>query len=160
MAIENDAQLYSTTSLIINEAMEYVMQKMYDMYKDLIDEIVYNTEYPVLYDRTYEFAESWQKDVQQNGMGAQGTITQDYSLMSFDPDTYTHGSEYYSPEDVRPFLANIIYEGLTGKLFGDGWWRNARDAWTPLINKLESGQLDKWFRQGMDLAGGLRLQKV
>ena len=48
-------------------------------------------------------------------------------------------------------FAYIVIEGKSGDLFGDGKWRKPRDFWHPLIDKLDSGQvnqiIEKAFRK-------------
>lgn len=151
--IQNERQLYATFSPIVEKAVNYVMDKMLEEYKNLIDDIVYHQEFPAVYHRTEEFLNSWKTEVSTKMVGATGELSQDYKTMSFNPETFTHGSNYYEPNDVRPFLANIIYEGLSGDLFGAGWWQESRDAWTPLIQQLDGGKLDKWFKEGMKKQG-------
>ena len=62
--ISNDGQLYSIVGDAINKSVEYCMSRMLDEYKDLIKDIVYGAYSPEVYQRTYEFLESW--DVETN----------------------------------------------------------------------------------------------
>lgn len=66
---------------------------------------------------------------------------------------FQHGSLYTTYGDVRDELTGIIYQGLGGDLFGYGWWNKPRDAWTPLIEQLNKGELKKWFIEGMQKQG-------
>lgn len=81
-------------------------------------------------------------------------MSQNVSFMSYNPEAFQHGSLYTSYGDVRDELAGIIYQGLGGNLFGDGWWTNPRDPWTPLIQQLNEGKkLREWFIEGMERQG-------
>ena len=152
--INNDLELYNQLGGAINVAIEYVMDKIYKEYDSLIEEIVYDLNgIGNAYERTYTFRDSWDYNVTKNIRGASGQLYQDLDAMDLDPDNFVHGSNYWNMTNVRPIMAEILYEGLSGDLFGQGWWQRPRDAWTPLIDKLNGGQLDIWFREGMKKSG-------
>ena len=66
-----------------------------------------------------------------------------------------HGSPEWlkNYEDVRPYLADIIYGGLSGNLFGDGYWCKARDAWSELLHQIGKRNLSNWFKEGCEQVG-------
>lgn len=148
----NPAEVYNTLNESIQIAVEYVMSQILSNYKHLITEIVYGRN-PEEYERTYEFLESWQTNTKKTRQGAIGELNQNVSFMSYNPQDFQHGSNYTSYGDVRDELAGIIYQGLGGNLFGEGWWNGIRDPWTPLVKELNSGKLREWFIEGMTRQG-------
>lgn len=150
----NDIQLKSKILLDIKKALEYTMEQILEEYKDLILEIVYGAGNPSVYKRNISasdsFLNTWHTDIKDNVMSYIGTLNQNYDEMNLDTENFIHGS---FGVDYRPYMANIIYEGLSGALFGDGYWRNKRDAWAPLIEEMDNGKLTEWFKDGMKLQG-------
>lgn len=117
--------------------------------EDLIDSIVYAAGSPNFYERQVDgqnFKSAWDSENKRTKSNEiDGKFFYEPKNLSLDKSKFVHGSEYngYS-SDVRKVLADIIYEGLSGDLFGeDGYWREPRDAWTPLIKKIEEN-FDKW----------------
>lgn len=149
---KNAAEFYSLYNEPVSKAVEYVMQQILVNYKHLINQIVY-AHMPEEYERTYEFLESWQTKSQKTRQGGSGELSQDPTFMSYNPEAFQHGSLYTTYGDVRDELTGIIYQGLGGDLFGYGWWNKPRDAWTPLIEQLNKGDLRKWFIEGMQKQG-------
>ena len=149
----NAAEFYGMFNEPVHNAVEYVMDKILTNYKHLINQIVYGRS-PEEYERTYEFLESWEAKSKKTRQGAVGEMSQNVSFMSYNPEAFQHGSLYTSYGDVRDELAGIIYQGLGVNLFGDGWWTNPRDPWTPLIQQLNEGKkLREWFIEGMERQG-------
>jgi hypothetical protein len=154
--ISNDQQLYSIMGTAINNAVIYCMGRMLDEYKDLIKSIVYAAYSPEEYQRTYEFLESWQTETNRTDRGGEGQLFQDANFMHFETSgsmdaPNIHGSFWSGA--IGEALTGIIYEGTSGDLFGNGAWRDARDAWTPLLKELDDGKLDYWFRKAMRQQG-------
>lgn len=149
---KNAAEFYSLYNEPVSKAVEYVMQQILVNYKHLINQIIY-AHIPEEYERTYEFLESWQTKSQKTRQGGSGILSQDPTFMSYNPEMFQHGSLYTTYGDVRDELTGIIYQGLGGDLFGYGWWCKPRDAWTPLIEQLNKGELKKWFIEGMQKQG-------
>lgn len=149
----NVAEFYSLFNEPVHKSVEYVMGQILLNYKHLINQIVYGRS-PEEYERTYEFLESWQETSKKTRQGAIGEMSQNVSFMSYNPEAFQHGSLYTSYGDVRDELAGIIYQGLAGDFFGEGWWTNPRDPWTPLIRLLtKEGKLKEWFIEGMARQG-------
>jgi hypothetical protein len=74
--------------------------------------------------------------------------------MEYDSATFLHGSDFYQPTDVRGFLAEIINEGKSGDLFGEGFWREKRPFWDKSLQELlDNGQIDRWMRESMKKHG-------
>lgn len=148
---KNSTEFYSLFRIPVKNALDYVMDKVLEEYKDEIDNVVYNNYSPSVYERTYDFKNSWETETMLQSKGAQGELKQDVSSIGVNLDKFQHGSIYSG--SIVDELTDIIFEGLSGPLFGEGFWTNRRDAWTPLIAKLDGGKIDKWFKEGMKKQG-------
>ena len=66
------------------------------------------------------------------------------------------GGEYRG-RDARYYLADIIYQengcNGAGDLFGDGYWRKARNAWKVLNDRIGRRKIKQWMKEGMEAAG-------
>lgn len=149
--ITNESQFTQMYQEAVKNAVDYVVEKTLDKYGQFIERYVYKGYKPVKYERTYEFKDSLTTEEVPEKLGGAGRIYQDTNKMTYNPEKYQHGS--YISGDTRAELAKILYEGLTGTLFGDGAWRIARDAWTPLIERLDNKLIETWFIQGMKKQG-------
>lgn len=149
--IQNTNQFNSVFGRAIWSAVDYVMSKMLETYREDIYRIVYGSNSPEEYQRTYQFAESWTAENKSIENGGEGKLYQDYSKMTFNPTLYQHGSPLSG--SVVDSLAEIIFEGASGNMFGEGWWQSARDPWTPFVKNLDSNLLKRWFKQGMKQQG-------
>lgn len=59
-------------------------------------------------------------------------------------------------EDIRPYLAEIIYEGKAGDIFPSrGFWNEKRDAWSALLKiaKVDGAKMKTWINRGAKRAG-------
>ena len=163
--IRNDAQLNNLLYDAMANAIEYTMVKLFEENEDLIEKYVYGAYPELYYDRTKQFLDAWNYKVKKTSshhmtpsMSSRvyAEFYYDPNVMDYVPDKAQHGSPDWAHSavdkawgDAREYLADIIYQGKSGPLFGDGPWRNKRDAWTPLINKLDRGKIFTWFEEGM-----------
>lgn len=174
--IRNEQELGNILYDALKNAVEYTMVKLFQENEDLIKKYVYNAYNPEYYSRTSEFLDAWNYKVKKTSDHHNishvagrvfGEFYYDPNVMHYNPSEAQHGTPsrdglYYrqpSPEtwskvesawgDARAYLADILYEGKGGLLFGDGSWRKKRDAWTPLLQALDRGKLFKWFEKGM-----------
>lgn len=176
--IRNEQELQNLLTDAIYNAVDYTMEKIYEENADLIDKYVYDAYTPQLYMRTGQFRNAWRYltkrtsglHIGQVGGGVLGKMYYAPELMDYVPEEAQHGTPSresiltmnYNEDtwnelvsnwgDARDYLADILYNGNTGPLFGDGDWRKKRDAWTPLIKKLDT-KIFKWFEDGMRLQG-------
>lgn len=132
---------------ILKDVYNYVLDKIEQENKELINEIVYGAGQPKVYERTYEFRDSWGGNVETKGNSIVATFEQDVNKLSYDPDNYIHGS--LESGFIGEYLADIIYNGGSGNKFGDGYWMKQRDAWQPLLDAIDK-KLDKWIAEGFD----------
>ena len=174
--IRNDAQLNNILYDAMTKAVEYTMVKLFQENEDLIQKYVYDAySGDKYYDRTYEFLDAWNYKVKKTSSHhmisnitsrVHGEFYYDPNVMRYNPSKAQHGtpspdSMYWEVNsevweavesawgDARDYLADILYQGKTGPLFGKGPWTKKRDAWTPLIKKLDRGKIFTWFEEGM-----------
>lgn len=140
-------------------ALDYTMRKIVERNKELVLRIVYSAYTPYEYETTMEFLDSWTYKVdagKSGGTKASGEFLQDYEEMRVNLDKAQHGSPFENgPDwwyDAREYLADIIYNGKAGKVFGRGPWTRKRDAWKPLMKTVES-KINMWYRDGLEEAG-------
>jgi len=133
---------------LLKDVVNAVAKRVEDKIIANIDEYVYIGRNEYYYDGsampTYEFRESWKSDGAKSiPNGFEAEIYSHYDMMRLDKDTFLHGS-YWG--DVRKYLPEIIEEGLSGKLFGEGFWREKRPFFSKTIEQLESqGLIQKWY---------------
>ena len=142
-----------------SQAVDYVMQKIWKENRDAICRIVYDIATPAMYERTNEFKEeAW--SYEQSKSPSTTTFIEyeffyDWAKLNVNREKAQHGSpkEIKKYEDVRPYLADIIYSGSSGELFGDGYWCKARNAWKELLHIVGKRNLSTWFKEGCKRAG-------
>lgn len=135
------------------QAVELTMQKIWNANRDAIRRIVYGVAQPSTYERTNEFKDdAW--SYEQSKSPSTTTFIEfeffyDWAKLNVNRNMAQHGSPIYleNYQDVRPYLADIIYGGLSGDLFGDGYWRRARDAWSELLHIMGKRNLSMWFKE-------------
>lgn len=152
--------LLGTNASPLTQALNYTMEQIVARNEELILKIIYNNYSPESYDRTREFLESWKYEIhtfRRTGWSiVSATFEQDPESMSVNNAKAQHGSPLiYGEEwwqDSREYLADIIYNGKSGKIFGHGPWTRKRDVWTPLMKSVES-KIYKWYKDGLTQAG-------
>ena len=80
----------------------------------------------------------------------------DVVYMAYSPEEYERTGDFYG-QDARPYLAELIYNGATGSLFGDGAFRKKRDAWEELNKRIGRRKMKQWMKEGLE-AAGLKVQ--
>ena len=143
--INNPAQMQAIMNKICSQVLNYVIDKIIEENRELINSIVYGAGQPQEYNRTYEFRDSWGGNVVNTGKGITATFEQDVSKLSYDPDYNIHGS--LESGFIGEYLADIIYNGGSGYKFGNGYWMEQRDVWKPLLDAIDN-KLDKWIDEG------------
>lgn len=150
----SDAELRRQILLALQKATEYVVSELYDHNESLIDALVYGADDPEVYDRTYEFREAWRKETHMtiSGNNVQGKMSFDASKLTPNADLGQHAS-LVNGEPMQSYLADIIYEGTAGKIFGEGFWTKPRNAYAELDRWLTNTQFRQLFEEGMTQAG-------
>ena len=145
----------------IQKAINYVLDKIYDENISVVHDVVYMAYSPEDYNRTGDLYRAWSTESKSTSSAAQGEFKYDYSKMSIgstDPQSSNFaqhigvGGEFYG-QDARPYLAELIYQGATGSLFGDGAFRKQRDAWAELNKRIGRRKMKQWMKEGMEAAG-------
>ena len=145
----------------IQKAINYVLDKIYDENISVVHDVVYMAYSPEDYNRTGDLYRAWSKETKSTKSAAKGEFKYDYSKMSIgstDPQSSNFaqhigvGGDFYG-QDARPYLAELIYQGATGSLFGDGAFRKQRDAWAELNKRIGRRKMKQWMKEGMEAAG-------
>lgn len=149
----------------LQEAVDYVMDKIYDTNISAIHDVVYMAYGPEEYNRTGDFYTAWaitQPGHNPTNKDAYGKFyykPNEMSIGSTDPDSSNYAQhigvagDYYG-KDSRTYLADIIYNGIqNGSAFGHGAWSKKRDAWAELIKRIGKRNMKQWFKEGLQKAG-------
>lgn len=167
----NEAQVRRYLLPKMQITVDYVLGKIYDLNQQKINEVVYAVYNPTEYERTYQFREAWNFDNSKaSGIHVKGEFYYEPEEMEYIKEHGQHGTpedllphtrffngggigsgRYYG--DERKYLAEVIYEGLAGNLFGFGPWCHKRDAWGALIKALDGDLLASYFKDGCRKAG-------
>ena len=166
--ITNEAQLSNIFVPKLKEAVNYVVQKIWNENRALIEQLVYEvqgqgyyggasayTENPNIdkkYQRTGQFKEAWDTSVKSMGNYIEGEFKYDSRVMEVNSALGQHAS-VITGEPSTTYLADIIYQGLAGHIFGTGYWTQKRDAWSALDKWLTNSTFRKIFEEGMTKAG-------
>lgn len=158
----NDKELASYLTIPFYKVVDYIMYKIGQENKDLIQQFVYDVGKPNWYDRTNQFRDkAWQNrnsTQKHHGNLVEKEFYYDWEKLVVDREKAQHGSPPYieNYQDIRPYLADIIYQGQgkgKGMLFGDGYWRKARDAWKHLVEAVGKKKVHKWIKEAFDMYG-------
>ena len=156
MPIKNDPEFDLTLQKdfmdIVNELVDEILKEIQD---SMIREVYspWSPTYQRLFDNGGLF-DSYIKIGAQGssniaGYTVEGKVDQDPMRMINDPAHFVHGSFNYETDDVRSFLTELVVEGKSGPMFGDGFWTRPRDFYQPVIDWLDNGNFDKKVRQKM-----------
>ena len=148
----NDDEVIKMMLPQLKIAMEYAIQKIWNDNRELIRVMVYEAYKPEVYQRTGEFQESWETDVKSFRNVVEGELHFDPRLLTVNYDEWQHGSKALN-EPMTQYLAEVIYQGLSGPIFGDGPWRRKRDVWKELNKRIGKNKLREYFEEGMKRAG-------
>ena len=135
----------------IYESLEELGELIKDKMVANIDEHVYVGQNEI-YKPTYEFRESWESHVVQNGDNCEVEVKSNPDKMKADPDNFVHGSNYnskYGNKDISEYLPEILAFNLSGNIFGENkWWHNRSDYFAATMDDLKAnGWLNKTFKR-------------
>lgn len=156
MNVDTWAGLETMINLVLidalNEVGEYVAGKM----KFYIDKDIYSYD-PTTYDRTGEFLESVVSDPAKIVRPGEIRVNvhHDVSKMSTDAENFTHGSMYWSPNDIRSYLPEILAFNKSGDIFGENKsWHNRSNYWEDTLKALTAtGELRQVLRTALRKRG-------
>ena len=173
--LRNESEVLAAMMPALEKAIDYVVKKIWEENREIVKEVVYSAYNPVEYHRSKEFLEAWDTDTKRKGNVATGKFKYAPDKMN-SKAVGVHQSVYEPYEDSREYLAEIIYQGLSGAIgysasttktgkhagkkyakntqaFHDAPWANRRDAWAALIKKLGKTKVKKYFEQGLRQQG-------
>ncbi len=154
MAVKNQSELTNLLRQELKPVVDKVVDKIYKENKDIVQQIVYDVYQPEIYQRTYEFRDvAWETTPAHNNgkLRIQGDMHFAPENMSYDADHWVHGSNYGG--DVREALAEIIYQGKSGPMFGKGVWTRKRNAYNALIKRLGKRRFNSYLKEALDECG-------
>jgi len=146
----------------IADALNEVAQKAEKLLKEHVETDVYDVGTGIGREHYYDSSKKptgqlRDSVVHSNPEVKGGEITakvyHDKDLMEFEPDTYLHGSHYFSPEDVREMLPYFIDSGSTGSIFGPKWKGLMRPYFSNTKKEIEEGLLTKWWVEALNKRG-------
>lgn len=150
----NNQELENMLMPALEKAIDYVVQKIWNDNRELIRTIVYESYQPEEYERTGEFKEAWDTDVKRLGNFVRGEMKYDPRELTVNYNKWQHGSRYVSNGELNEtvmttYLAEVIYQGLSGDLFGEGPWTKKRDVWAALNREVGIRKIKQYFEEGM-----------
>ena len=161
--ITNNNALQAAVVADLKNVVDYVVQKLWEENRDLIQKIVYDGYQPEEYERTNEFKEAWNTDVKTLNNFVQGEFKYDSRLLTVDTDNGQHSS-LVDGTPMTEYLAEVIYDGLSGAIYEPGYaknssrfkgqpWANKRDVWSALLKWFNKTKLRQLFEEGMRKEG-------
>lgn len=168
--IRNNNEFLKVMKPVFKKVVEYVLDKIMETNQKIIWEVVYNADSPSVYERTGEFAEAWSTQVhtashlKHDVEGSMFYNPSEMSVGSDDMESADYGQHIgvappYQGVDSRQYLADIIYQGLAGPAFGNGYWRKQRDAFSQVVEQVGPDNFNKWFIEGCR-ANGININPV
>jgi hypothetical protein len=156
--ILNDDQLNAQLLLDFKSIIDEVAYKLLLRLQEIIEREVYDAGSPNWYQRHKMIGGllgSFEKsDTTISGQSVESEISQNNMSMELDEDNFVHGSNFWSvANDIRDFLSEIIIEGKSGPLFGDGFFREPRDFWKPFLELFSNGEADNLIEKAMTQRG-------
>ena len=161
--ITNNNALQAAVVADLKNVVDYVVQKLWEENRDLVQKIVYDGYQPEEYERTNEFKEAWNTDVKTLNSFIQGEFKYDSRLLTVDADNGQHSS-LVDGAPMTEYLAEVIYDGLSGAIYEPGYaknssrfkgqpWANKRDVWSALLKWFNKTKLRQLFEEGMRQQG-------
>ena len=161
--ITNNNALQAAVVADLKNVVDYVVQKLWEENRDLVQKIVYDGYQPEEYERTNEFKEAWNTDVKTLNNFVQGEFKYDSRLLTVDTDNGQHSS-LVDGTPMTEYLAEVIYDGLSGAIYEPGYaknssrfkgqpWANKRDVWSALLKWFNKTKLRQLFEEGMRREG-------
>lgn len=157
----NDAQLLRMVMPDLKKAVKYVVDEILKENEKLIQEIVYDAYSPEIYDRTGQFKKAWETYSDISGDTATGEFSYAPEKLS---ENAPHHASIVDGEPIGDYLAEIIYEGLSGAIYQHGYaknykpfkgqaWTKKRDVWDKLNKKIGKQKIKQLFEEGMRRQG-------
>lgn len=160
----NNTELTRMLKDPLRVAVDYVVQKIWNENREQIEQIIYRANTPQNYQRTEEFKNAW-NTLSTSKTGPSGATVEgnffyapnEMQVANPPSEENNYMGQHYGTGkdfgDSRAYLADIIYQGLAGPAYGDGYWRRKRDAFGALLKYIGKARMKKWFEEGMSVAG-------
>ena len=148
----------------IREAVDLLVQKIWNENRELVRILVYEAYDPVRYNRTGEFKEAWETETTMNTSTGKVQGSFHYAPDKLtpgddDPDSPRYG-QHVSAIDrflMTEYLAEVIYQGKAGPAFGHGTesgaWHEKRDVWARLEKEVGRSKLKAWMKECFEKVG-------
>lgn len=141
----NESQLAAQLIGPLQQATQYVVDKILEENRKQVQQTVYDGYQPSVYQRTNELLESWKAEAKAHGTSS--------VFGSFEYDESKISATSVLTGKAVPYLADIVYNGLAGHIFGEGPWTKKRDAWNALEKVVGANKIRQWMKEGMATAG-------
>lgn len=161
MAARNDAELRRAIMPALKAAAKYVVNEILKGNENLIQQIVYDAYDPVEYKRTGQFKKAWETESNTTGNKAQAEFKYAPEKMT---ESAPHHASVVDGQPAADYLADIIYNGLSGAIYQEGYaknfapfeddaWAKKRDVWTALNKEFGTARIKQLFEEGMRQQG-------
>jgi hypothetical protein len=151
--IRNETQLVGVLEMVLAEVLEQTADEVLEIFKrDYLMKYVYESHMPnVIYHEnsrkpTYEFLNAWDwTGIRKTIKTLSKELFYNAGKLSFNEETFLHGSIYSTPEDVRASLMDILNKkGRSSSLWLSSTAIRPVAYWDKFIDDfIVGGQLDK-----------------
>ena len=125
-----------------------------------IDRVVYRAGQPEVYQRTRDtneeesFYNAWAGQIITNRPTEMvGSFHYAPEKLSLDEDGVHKSILDADDTQTYLYLADIIYVGVAGHIFGTGFWTEKRNAWERLLKIVGGSKMRTWINRGAKKAG-------
>ncbi len=147
------SQLLKELQKARDRALEGTGKKTEDVVKKRIDTDVYDVGDPKEYIRTFELRESIKSsNIKSSGDIAEVEIKHDTSLIHSNPSLNQHASAIDGSSSVDS-IAEIVHDGKSGKLFGQGFWTKKRPYMDNAKEEMEDGKYKQFMMEELKRMG-------
>lgn len=158
--ISNDNELEAEMSKMLQKVARYVAEQMLELNKRAIEDVVYNTYSPLAYIRSEEFKDAWKVSEEPQSSGAKAGIeyAPEYlTVGSNNPISVDYGrhASIVTGNSSAAYLADIIYQGLSGSAWISPISHKKRNAWEALNKMLGIRKMKKLIEDGFAKEGVL-----
>jgi hypothetical protein len=154
---KNDPQLQAAILRDLKDIVDEVTLGLLKKLRQSMKDEVYDADTPNWYFRYKDngglLGSFFKSPTTINSLTVSSSVDHVPNSMVHNPKRFTHGSNYWTTDDIRPYLVDIIINGKSGGLFGDGFWRRPRNFWQPVIDMLTDGTADKMIEQAFNSRG-------
>ena len=146
-SVSSYSELAKRLKDVRNKALEGAAEKTVKLGKEIIDDVVYGSDSPESYERTYQLRDSLRDNPIESVFSNKATIKIDHDKARISPNvaSFQHASTWWSPWDYSGYVAKTVHDGLSGGLFGEGYWRGSRPYMDNTEKELKAGKYRKFM---------------